>query len=338
MISIMENYNTGDKVRFMNAVGEGIITRVLGKSKLMVLVDGFEIPCFASDILVVNAANAAPAPKPAAVAAPPPVLDQEGDEYEVSIAFLLPKNAETDLYLLNDSPYQLYYSAGFINGQGRITPLSHGHVEADSKLFVKSLNLNEIKEQTTLWVEVLPFKNIEFLPFPVRQATQELSGIDFSQANIFTENDFFDANALIFKLLPADTAASAPPVPEPPSADEVMPPVKLQMPVIVGRLPLPIVAEEVRTIDLRAVVLRSQLGFVSEKELLDIQLERAKAGIEALLQKQCRKCVLMYGLGGGQIKTELQALLEAQYPHLTPQDASLREYHYGAVMIVCNKE
>jgi hypothetical protein len=40
-----ENYKVGDKVRFLNAVGEGVITRIMARNKLMVMTDGFEIPC-----------------------------------------------------------------------------------------------------------------------------------------------------------------------------------------------------------------------------------------------------------------------------------------------------
>jgi hypothetical protein len=345
-----ERYNIGDKVRLLNAVGEGVVTRTLGADKVMVLIDGFNIACNISDIVVVEKnlpqqqeISVHTRPTSIAPTAHSEELDQQGDEYEISVAFLPPKNMKTDLYLLNDSAYQLYYSAGFCR-DGQITPISHGHVDADSKLFIKSLAVGDLKEQKTLWIEALFFKNIEYLPVGVRQAKHDFnfSDIRLAAKNLFKDNDFFDDKALIVPLLSKDTenpaSASISPNDVPPypySQNDISPTVAMPAVTIVAPslIPAPAVQKELHTVDLRAAVLRLQLGYLSEKDLLKAQMERAEAGIATLLDGKCKKCVLIYGLGSGQTKTDIQVLLNTKYPQLCAEDASEREYHYGAVMV-----
>ncbi|GHT73184.1 mannonate oxidoreductase [Bacteroidia bacterium] len=352
----MENFKIGDKVRFINAVGDGVITRVLDKNKVLVRIDGFDVPCLSSDIIVTPNTNfhkpehakpaspAAKTPSPVVTPATPAATpDEKGDTYELSVAFLPPKNEKTEVYLLNDSPYQGYYCIGFCKEQGNVAPLANGYLEPDSKLFLKTLSLSELQAQRTLWTGILLFKNIDFLPAKQHEATLTLNPADFRSNDAFKENDFFDDKALIFTLLSSATPVVVPqpqPEPQPPVQDVVNQPIE-EKPVekitAVVTPPMPskinVVFSELKVVDIRAVILRSQIGFLSEKDLLHVQRERAIAGIESLVNKQCKKCVLVYGIGSQEIKQDLQTLLSTKYPQLQSQDASQREYHYGAISV-----
>ena len=55
-ISIMANLNIGDKVRFLNAVGGGIVRRMEGEMAYVEEPDGFETPILMRECVVVEPA------------------------------------------------------------------------------------------------------------------------------------------------------------------------------------------------------------------------------------------------------------------------------------------
>ncbi|GHT15158.1 mannonate oxidoreductase [Bacteroidia bacterium] len=347
------NYNIGDKVRFLDDVGEGTISKILANNRVLVLDnDGFETPVFTSNLVLVNdvrsstnfpvsaeaatpqeEAKPAPAPLPVSTPPVPPAAapapqpepaaadkerDAEGSNYELSIAFLQPKNEQIELYLLNDSPYQLCYTLTTRSQQGLATLWAYGQVASDSKTLVKLLPLTEVRRQVTVQIEVLFFKNVDFVPVASQSAVLSLSPTDFFKINAFKESEFFDDKSLIYKMLSNQNTPS-------------------QMVQVVSsldkKIPLPN-TEEPDVTDLREAVLRLQRGFMTETQLLQTQIDLASAGIDALLQKGSPgQRVLVYGLGNKTIRQTLQDLLEKQYPHLRWQDASHKQYHYGAIMV-----
>jgi hypothetical protein len=285
--------------------------------------------------------------------------DQLGDDYEVSIAFLPPQKMNIDLFILNDSTYRICYCAGFYSNEGRVMPFANGIVDADSKILLKTINLIDLHENPTLWLETLFLKNIEFLPIKERNAVLKLNYADFFNTALFDDNDFFETKSLVFKMLSSKNTQTTQPIPDnktqQTNEESVLKHSILCGPKIVGKIdvealkkgaktntiapkstdcPISVAAtEEIHLVEMRAIMLRSQLGFLTEKDLHQIQMERAYAGIEMLLTKQCNACVLVYGLGSGSLKTDLQLMLNEKYPMLQWQDASQREYHYGAIMV-----
>ena len=127
-------------MRYLNSVGGGIVQRFIGKDMVSVLEDdGFETPTLVKECVVVenvdekNNFPAPPAPLKGGVAEVPPskspleggfrgaeeaVLFEEtpeGENLTVALAFVpqdVKKINDTlfDLYLVNDSNYDLYYS------------------------------------------------------------------------------------------------------------------------------------------------------------------------------------------------------------------------------------
>ena len=52
------HYKTGDKVRFLNEIGNGIVKSVLSNGKILVETeDGFDIPYYASELVLADASQ-----------------------------------------------------------------------------------------------------------------------------------------------------------------------------------------------------------------------------------------------------------------------------------------
>jgi dsDNA-specific endonuclease/ATPase MutS2 len=47
-----------------------------------------------------------------------------------------------------------------------------------------------------------------------------------------------------------------------------------------------------------------------------------------------KKIVFIHGVGNGKLKHELRRILDAEYKNLRYQDASFKEYGFGATMVL----
>jgi dsDNA-specific endonuclease/ATPase MutS2 len=73
---------------------------------------------------------------------------------------------------------------------------------------------------------------------------------------------------------------------------------------------------------------------LSDGEILDIQLRRFQMALETALIGKVKKVVFIHGVGQGKLKYEITRILHDKYPDLKYQDASFKEYGYGATMIL----
>jgi dsDNA-specific endonuclease/ATPase MutS2 len=73
---------------------------------------------------------------------------------------------------------------------------------------------------------------------------------------------------------------------------------------------------------------------LTDGEILEIQLRRFEMALETALNGNVRKIVFIHGVGQGKLKYEISKVLNKKYPDLKYQDASFKEYGYGATMVL----
>ncbi|MDR3366816.1 MAG: DUF2027 domain-containing protein [Prevotellaceae bacterium] len=353
----------GDKVRFLNDVGGGEVLRIEGKVVIVCDEDGFEIPTPMASLVVVNDDRAAAGERKAeaqrasfsaarqadvnpknrvgdanltdAPEEPPPSAaastDAPGETYELMLAFLPPANEKTDLYLLNDSPYRALYSVGMYERDGSVQPLAQGQMEGDSKLLINTLSINKLRDFQTFRVEVVLYKNISYKPQNLDAADVELNPLKFFRQGAFVENEFFDDKALIIRLFSSEAVEKE--KIRNVSAEEIKEAMKQKNDV----LPVPQKPEEypeLEEVDLHAEMLVNDVHKFSAGELLELQMSRFTAALEnALSSGRKGRIVFIHGIGSGKLKQELRQCLTKTYPLISFQDASFREYGYGATMV-----
>lgn len=92
---------------------------------------------------------------------------------------------------------------------------------------------------------------------------------------------------------------------------------------------------EPEVVDLHAGEILNSTKNMSAGEILDAQLARFTLALDlALNSKRKGRMVFIHGKGSGKLKYEIKKLLAKKYPKLHHQDASFREYGYGAIMVI----
>ncbi|MDR0987929.1 MAG: DUF2027 domain-containing protein [Prevotellaceae bacterium] len=342
----------GDKVRFLNEVGGGIVKGFQGKDIVLVEdADGFDIPMPVRGCVVVETDNYNMAKKtqPPKVEQPAPapvvqrhILSQErrgGDVLNLFLAFV-PQDVKAihttrfEAYLVNDSNYACYYTYLCADNKSWVVR-AHGFLEPNMKYLLEEFDKSELNEREHLAVQLLPFKTER--PFKLKPPVGvelRLDTVKFYKLHTFTESDFFDTPSLLYDLVKDDQPAKQIYV----SAEELQtalmqkkesaPRKPLQAPVAKGEAKGGIVE-----VDLHIDELLDDTRGMTNAEILQYQLDQFRQTLARYAQKREQRIVFIHGKGDGVLRKALLDELKRRYPTYRHQDASFQEYGFGATMV-----
>jgi dsDNA-specific endonuclease/ATPase MutS2 len=73
---------------------------------------------------------------------------------------------------------------------------------------------------------------------------------------------------------------------------------------------------------------------LSNGEIIQLQIARFETALEGgIRSNSTKKMIFIHGLGNGKLKFEVKKILDTKYSKLKYQDASFKEYGYGATLV-----
>lgn len=349
----MMEIKIGDKVRFLNAVGGGEVVRYISKGLVAVLdEDGFETPVQVRECVLIESANksvqtavkSSQTPSTRDFFTQPPVSVEkeiapietpEGEVLNVYLAYLPVdrihiQECAYECYLLNDSNY--YLSVNIMSKREKgWTSRYCGVIEPNIKAFIEEVDKSHLNEIERLTVQFIAFKQGK--PFAQKNAISvdlKIDTVKFYKLHSFRENDFFDEEALIFPLVEKDVAChqlaiSHAEIQSAMNSKESPAP---QQPIARKRIEKPIIE-----VDLHVNQLLDTTNGMENAELLNYQLDKFREVMEANKMKKGQKIVFIHGKGEGVLRTAILKELKSKYKECFVQDASFREYGFGATQV-----
>jgi hypothetical protein len=355
-------FQKGDRVKFLNDVGGGIITRVDNKTIYVENEDGFEVPVAASQLLL-EAPYAEPTPFTAAatrpvqpVAVPEKIVapqvedvsayidlssDPDESNLDATVSILLgwvhqpKKTGETafDLYLVNNCSYDTMYVSAMVRN-GAYRGIQAGMLENDTTIHLAQISGEEFKQTGSIRLEILFFKKGAFVPQEPMRYELKIDEFYLTDPVNYVSNPYFDEKALIYNVsdeyLMAEIEnaaqetlkqsekqkmqADCPPIPEKKAADA-----------------------DTEEVDLHIEQLLDNPKAFTPAEMLNIQMEHFRGALEEAIHNRLKRIVFIHGVGNGRLRLEIQRLLDQKYPKLRYQDASFKEYGYGATMVILRR-
>ncbi len=341
------NLKVGDKVRFLDVAGGGTVTRIDGRLAFVEDENGFEIPVLASELVVVEKQVAAEDVGRKEDITMDTETEEQEDDYEYSVdeasdedpmvllAFLQGdkpgvQSGSVRLELINDSNYFCYYLINETGQNEQAINLFNGRLEPNTKLSLGKQLVTELDGKN--WdVQLLMFKNKKsFTPVPAQNVIMTLKGTKLMNENSYSENDYFDEKALLYFVLKGKIQRK---IDELTSKDiEAVKKEKETKPLKnkAKRRDEPGILE----VDLHIHELLDDTRGLSNSEMLSIQMDKFHQVMKENMKNKKRKIVFIHGVGNGTLKTELRKALERKYKNHYYQDASFREYGYGATMVI----
>jgi DNA-nicking Smr family endonuclease len=357
---------TGDNVRFLNAVGGGRISRIDEKKGLVFVEDedGFEIPTLAHDCVVVGAVNVETnilkkdffkkedeknnTATQAQVANwrqqendrvefEEPIIETEnGDALAALLAFIPQdiKKLQTtnyDCILVNDSNYFLFYNIIIGENYERYSA-ANGILEPNTQENIAIIQKDELNIWAKIGIQIIAFKRGKtYAPPKAIDAIIPLNPVKFYKLHSFIENDYFEENALLLNLVNiAENQEFEKIAPE-----EIKNAIQ-QKTENKPRLVLKKTAQkrnEIIEIDLHINELLDTTSGMNNADMLNYQLDTFHKTLAENARNKGQKIVFIHGKGDGVLRKEIENQLKTRYKTFYFQDASFREYGFGATMV-----
>ncbi len=340
----------GDKVRFLNAVGGGVVRKFINKEVVSVEEeDGFETPVLIKECVVVAAAGEVSATQAMAgdgksrvevTQWDKPTVDvekREGDQLNVSLAYI-PSDSQSlnwstfDTYLVNDSNYWLMFSY-LSQEDGKWIVRYAGMAEPNRKIHLELIKKDDINEIQRVGVQLMAFKKGKAFDLkPSMTVELRLDTVKFYKLNTFVENDYFEEKALIYSIVKNDFAQQ--PLVVTDAKLEKALKEKLSVDVVkVKPAQIKRIRNGIVEIDLHIDSLIDSKAGMSNRDILEYQLEVFNKTLDEYKQQKGQSIVFIHGKGDGVLRKALLKELGYKYKGYGYQDASFKEYGYGATMV-----
>jgi len=341
----------GDRVRFLNATGGGIVKGFQGKD--IVLVEdneGFEVPVLIRETVVIEAekeTQVRQSVKPKEPVAPvvqekepqpePEIIEtREGEQITACLAYLPVdiKNLTTtnyECYLVNDSNYYLNYNYMSRVNAGWVSRAT-GIIEPNTKVFLEEFDKQVINDLEKIAVQFIAYKIDK--PFRLKNPCSvelRLDTVKFYKLHSFKENDYFEDDAIIYYLMRNDLAEKELFVSPEDIAEAMRTKNDTDRPRIQGINKKP--AKPVLEIDLHIDELMDTTAGLEAGDILDYQLTKFREIMDQNKNNKGQKIVFIHGKGNGVLKNAVLNELKTKYKNVYFQDASFREYGFGATMV-----
>ena len=264
-----------------------------------------------------------------------------GNQLNVFLAFV-PQDTRTidstgfEAYLINDCNYTVHFAL-LSHDEGTACSLRHeGEVEANTKLHLEDFKRDDLSSWERLPVQLMAFKRRKsFLPKAPVNVGLRIDGTKFYKLGTFAPNEFFDERALIVDVIRDDKPVRSVFVKAEEVKDVLTTPKAVDRPL---RQPArkhqptdPTIPIEV---DLHADALLETTAGLSSADILEYQLKTFRETMNAHLKERGRKLIFIHGKGEGVLRTALTKELKTHYKQCRWQDASFREYGFGATMVI----
>lgn len=322
----------GDKVRFLNEKGEGLLTRFKDKNYAYVeLPDGFEIPYLIKELVPIHTEL---------------IINSEAENLDLNpeiataetVYFVIEPDHELpilvndyNIYLFNSSSYHLLFSYS-IKDDAYFQTLKHGEVGPYQKVLLKQVKSGFFKEYAYQKVECILFKNTHFrAQIPIAE-TIHISASSLGVAQLIEHEEFklpvyvfilkdeFTVSQNVEQKLSNDDIEKLKSIKEYKSSTKVSKSKKEQLKLLE------------KEIDLHIEELIEDVAGLSNHQILSIQIEKVEKELDKALENGIKRLILIHGVGNGRLKMEIQKILK-DLKGVTYQDASYKEYGYGATQV-----
>lgn len=341
----------GDKVKFLSDVGGGVVTRFLNKNMVMVEnYDGFEIPYPIVQLLNtsdpelnVGFDNKAKPPEQregtqiVEIEETPGEIINGKNSPDFYFCFVPtnsgnPLAADIKIYLVNDSNFTVLYRYAHIKDAGFET-VKYGTVQSNSRLLLESIIQDDLSELPEYGFQLIYFqKNENEWSEPIVKRFK-VNPVKFYKETSFYPSQLFKKNAMVLQITKNILATEIDKLTE----DDFQKVVKEKEAESVVEKVSTKRTSEIVEVDLHINELIDNAAGLSNHEILEIQKEKVESEIKQAVQTGVKKIVFIHGVGQGVLKQEVINLLKSKYRKYYFQDASFKEYGYGATMVILRR-
>jgi len=344
-------FKVGDKVKFLNEKGGGIVSKIISNSMVNVAIsEGFDVPVMVNELLLVSNESAAARffddqkdSGPKNYNQPPEekveVEPSQNCPYDlpagIHIAFVpldqrMMIAGDVEIFLVNNTTFDIIYTL-FLKDDDGFIGNDYGSIAAYAKANIQLADRDQLEYYTNGVMQILYFSDfVEKIMDPVN-AEFKFKPVKLLKEDNYVVNTVFNKRAFIFKI-------SEPPViavkDQENPAQAKIPEAQLKRDSLIQKHR---VEEGFAEVDLHIEALCDECASLGNHEKLQIQLDYFARCLEDAIAENYERVIFIHGVGAGILKLELTKILE-QHPYLEYFDASIARYGIGATEVIIHKE
>jgi hypothetical protein len=346
------NFKPGDRVKFLNLKGGGVVAKIID-SRLVAVVDegGFEIPTLISEL--VKMGDSDPGARyfdesfdPAAIEnglpeeAPesershelPSFISRNRKSEEIFLAFIPHEqkwliSGLLDVYLINNSSYDLLYNLFVDNGEGGFKGKDYGSCFMDSKLLLASISREQLPDWTSGYLQFLFHKEDCQTVLPPFNSEFRISGQKFYNESSYKESGFLSEKAITVKVLSVTDYLKQ--LATPPKEQRISSVARKEdEPLIFKYQTKPREA----VVDLHITELLDDAETMRKEEILDFQISCFEQCLDSAIFNHFLRVTFIHGVGNGILREALLLILKKQ-EGIEIFDAPMQKYGVGAIEV-----
>jgi hypothetical protein len=347
----------GDRVKFLNQTGGGIISKIISPSMVKVSIeDGFEIPTMVSELLKLDSTEKSSVfftkqpiqeqktvdvSEEESVEKISPLLNRAGYKSIPKGVYMVfhPHNQKwlitglLDIFIVNNTDYQVLYSYFLSEDNGLFTGMDFDVIPDMSKVYLQTIDRNEVGSWNKGLIQLLFHDE-----GPGKVLLPASSNFDIKESRFIKEDNYKDTSliegkALYFSLLELSKQGNisgnySETKQGKHETEHIGASQYKEAPIIDKHRISPGTAE----VDLHIEELVADGNKIDTEQILKIQLDYFTRTLESAIANKYFKVIFIHGVGNGTLKSEIKFLLDT-YEGLNYTQASQKVYGVGAIEV-----
>lgn len=334
--------NTGDKVRFLNETGGGIVTRIIDAKTVMVLndEDEFEIPSLKTNLVVIESVSTGNSPQSkqsnstsSSFTSTKQSLFVEKEEVYAAFApreSATPSESPLELYLINDTNQILLYSFSDEKGNG-LEGISAGTLDPKSKILLSEYEIKELGELSSCQFQIIFYQQGKCTPKLPLNRTLKIQAVKFHKSSSYKDTAYFHQEVILHKLTGENMEQKMEELSDKDFKQAIREKEKSEK--VNPKLKKNNSDDNIIEVDLHINALIDSVTGLSNADILEFQMNKFHEVLRQHQNEKGKKIVFIHGIGNGTLKQRVHSELKRKYKKHYQQDASFKEYGWGATMI-----
>lgn len=353
----------GQKVKFLNEVGGGIVTKIISPTMVNVTTeDGFDMPYLSSDLIPAFTSDSvgkmfnANDEQFSSIQTPSQNEDEtDPNEFERETSLERFSSAQRDpsgiylcfvphdqvwllkddldVYIINNTTHVILYNLLLNKDENHWEGIDYGSVNPNSKMLIDTIH----REDINFWV-----KGIIQIMVPIEKSLQAIPPINHQytvkSSKFFNKDSYHSTSFLAQRAVTLSIGIINEPtvvnIEENKKYDELTVAETSSRNIVtsVSMLKKFITEEGVAEVDLHIEALVDNPSDIDTVQMLTIQTSTFNKYLEEAIRLKLQKIIFIHGVGIGRLKTEIIKILN-QYPSLHYFDAPMSKYGAGATEV-----
>jgi hypothetical protein len=345
-------FHKGDKVRFLNDTGEGVVTKILSSEMVMVEIeDGFEYEYPAEQLV----------PAEPILSSPGVTKDKGqvtgGNEIENSeltpnstlqtpnlpdgiyLAFIpkhqqFPSAGEIDLVFYNHSDYDIYFTISLKDGRDWVC-IQSGALGPRRNLKIDTLTPQEIDEWGIVKTDLIFFSEDYYEHRQPVSDQLKLKGVKFFKDSTYTDDLLTGKRAYVSEIEILENISSDETEKPFLNNDDIKKMLEAKEKNLTEKkssIPHLKNQQLEKEVDLHIEELMDNWSGMTNAQLIDVQLRKMQKELDEAISNRYQRIVFIHGVGNGRLKSEVRKILSS-YKGIRFHDASYQRYGFGATEV-----